>query len=161
MGLFENKNKFAKITKNPDLQKLIPKSQINKFTLIDPTKAQEKPQLAPSEMDGQNLTYHYQDVMINVPWQLSGQYGKSVKSIGVKRGDVLSFAFDPHTINEEYDKNNVSITWRGVRLGDMYPNRLRDMVRKWAYAGLPIYCGVSLPSNDRHFYIEFGFYGKP
>ena len=161
MGLFENIHKFAKVAKNPDLKKLIPNSQLDNFTIIDPAKAQKMPRLAPSEMAGHSLTYHYQDVRIDVPWQLCGHYGKSVKSIGVKRGDILSIAFDPHTINEEYDKDNVALMWRGVRLGDMNHNRLRDMVRKWTRADLPIYCGVTLPSDDRHFYIEFGFYGKP
>lgn len=161
MGLIDNIKKYAKVAKNPDSQNLIPKSQLSNFTIIDATKAQEMPQLAPSEVNGYRLTYHYQDVRINVPWRLSGHYGKSVKSIGVKRGDILSIAFDPHTINEEYDKDNIALVWKGVRLGDMNSNRLRDMVRKWTHAGLPIYCGVTLPADDRHFFIEFGFYGKP
>lgn len=139
------------------------KKQIGAFNIIDisPEEAQKQPQLAPAEINGYELTYHYQDVRLNVPWQLGGRYGKSLNSIGVKRGDPLKIVMNPTTVDEETDPENISIMWKKTVIGDMRPNRLRDMVHTWLHEGLPIYCGVTLPADDRRFFIEFGFYGKP
>lgn len=139
------------------------KKQIGAFKIINisPEEAQKQQQLAPAEINGHELTYHYQDVRLNVPWQLGGGYGKSVNSIGVKRGDPLKIVLNPTTVDEETDPENISIMWKKTIIGDMRPNRLRDMVHTWLQEGLPIYCGVTLPADDRRFFIEFGFYGKP
>ena len=138
-------------------------SEVGPFKIINtsPEEALSLPALAPDEMDGLKMTYHYQDVRLEVPWQIGGGYGQSTKSIGVKRGDRLEIVPNPTTVNGEQDPHNISIMWKRTILGDMRANKLRTMVHSWLQAGLPIYCGVTMPSTDRRFYIEFGFYGKP
>ena len=152
------KNVFSELYKPTPSKKKLGDFEI---TNISPEEAQKFPPLAPAEINGYPLTYHYQDVRLNVPWQRGGGYGKSVKSIGVKRGDLLKIVFNPKTVDDENDPNNVSIKWKNTIIGDMRPNRLRDMVWSWLQAGLPLYCGVTFPAEDRHFYVEFGFYGNP
>lgn len=124
----------------------------------------ESPDLAPAEINGFARSYHYRDVNLRVPWQLRGEYDNeinSVRKLGVKRGDLLQISFDPHNISDEYDPDNVVISWRGVKLGDMQKTRLRRMVKDWLQIGLPVFCAMSKLSDDRNFYIELGFYGKP
>ncbi len=153
------KKVFSELNKEPPTKK----KTIGLFNIINisPEEAQKQPQLAPAEINGYELTYHYQDVRLNVPWQLGGGYGKSINSIGVKRGDPLKIVLNTTTVDKETDLENISIMWGKTIIGDMRPNRLRDMVHTWLQEGLPIYCGVTLPADDRRFYIEFGLYGNP
>lgn len=125
-------------------------------------KIQNAPQLAPNEINGLALTYHYKDVRIRAPYNLSGKYGeKSVAAIGARRGDMLTLVFDPRTVDGEKDPLNVAVMWKKTKIGDMRNNRMRDMVHEWRQAKLPIFCAMAYPAPDRGFFLEFGFYGKP
>lgn len=120
--------------------------------------------LAPAEIDGHELAYHYPDVRLRVPYELTGEKDARINNVialGVKRGDDLDISFDPYNISGEIDPDNVVISWHGVKLGDMQKTHLCGMVKRWSDAGLPIYCAMFWPSDSRDFLVEFGFYGKP
>lgn len=121
--------------------------------------------LAPEEIDGHKLKYHYTDVQLRVPWELSGRYdvkpANNVVDLGIKRGDALQFSFDPVTLDEEVDPENVVIFWHNTKIGEMRKTRLRNMMKEWSDAGMPIFCAMFWPSKSSDFFIELGFYGRP
>lgn len=128
-------------------------------------KVWNAPPLAPAEINGHKLTYHYNDVKIRAAYPVSGS-DKSIKknnvlSLGIYRGEVLTLSFDTRTVDGGYDSKNVIVSWKKTKLGDMRANRMRDMVREWRSARLPIFCAMAFPSSGRDFFLEIGFYGKP
>jgi len=113
--------------------------------------------LAPDKIDQESLSYHYQDVNIHIAWQYGGHYGKSCKSIGVKRGDPLELNIE----ESEEQGTIVAVYWKGERIGEMKTNRLADMVIQWKDSDLPVFCAVSFLGGNNRIYFEFAFYGRP
>lgn len=111
--------------------------------------------LAPSTIARKELSYHYQDVEIVISWKYCGSYGKTVKSLGVKRGDTFELVFD----HEEEDRDSVAVVWYGETVGHMRENRMRDMVRKWKRAKYPVFCAASHVGGESKLLLEFAFYG--
>lgn len=141
-----------------------PVSQVEAF-MDQMEKIRNAPPLAPAEINGLKLSYHYNDVKIRATYQMSGR-DESVKKnnvldLGVYRGEILTLVFDPLNVDGERDPENVAVFWKKTKLGDMRANKLRDMVKDWRAAHLPIFCAMAFPARDRGFFLEFGFYGKP
>ena len=128
-------------------------------------KVWNAPPLAPAEINGHKLTYHYNDVKIRADYSVSGndksKRKNNVLALGINRGEVLTLSFDTRTVDGGYDSKNVIVSWKKIKLGDMRANRMRDMVREWRSVRLPIFCAMAFPSSGRDFYLEIGFYGKP
>lgn len=162
MNFIKDPYKLEKRRYNPISHKLSEKELDKRHQ--ERLKYESSPDLAPLELHGFPRTYHYRDVRLRVPWQLSGEYDNkinSVKKMGIKRGDLLQFSFDPHNISDELDPDNVVVSWRGIKLGDMQKTRLRLMVKNWLKEGLPVFCAMAFPSDDNLFFLELGFYGRP
>ncbi len=145
-------------------EKKEPVDRLNEF-LDQMEKIRNAPPLAPDEINGLKLSYHYNDVKIRATYQMSGD-DKSIKKnnvldLGVYRGEILTLSFDTRTVDGGYDPKNVIVSWKKTKLGDLRANRMRDMVREWRQARLPIFCAMAFPARDRGFFIEIGFYGKP
>lgn len=114
-------------------------------------------ELTPPDLNGYSRTYHYKDVNIYVSWQYSGQYGKSCKSIGMRRGDGVQLK----SRRAEDDPEQVFVVWRDLEIGTMKSNRLRSMVHQWQAANLPLECVVAAVGGEQKLLLEFAFYGKP
>lgn len=125
------------------------------------TKEREKVQscqeLTPSERDGHTRSYHYKDVNIYVGWQYGGGYGKTCKSIGMRRGDLVKLI----ARRSDDDPEQVVAVWHDLEIGTMKSNRLRGMVRQWQAAKLPVQCVVAAVGGEQKLLLEFAFYGKP
>lgn len=122
------------------------------------------PQLAPEELGGYPLTYHYKDVNLRVANRVNGEFengNTSVKRLGIKRGDMLLLVPNNIAVTGVEDLENVAVYWGNIQLGDMRMNRMRIMVRQWLANSLPVYCAMGKPTDDRDFFVEIGFYGKP
>lgn len=117
---------------------------------------QNLPKLAPEELNGKKISYHYPDVNIWITWQYSGQYGKSCESAGMKRGDKLELK--PH--KEKEDPDAIQVYWNGEFIGHMKSNRLREMVKQWKSQHLPIFCAVSAVGGEQKLLLELAFYGR-
>lgn len=114
--------------------------------------------LTPEVLAGKKRRYHYKDVNIWLKWQYGGHYGKSCESIGMKRGDVLDL-MPPQ--EKDDDPETIAACWKGIEIGFMKSNRLRNMVHQWKAAGLPVLALVSDVGGEEMLYIEFAFYGAP
>ena len=114
-------------------------------------------ELTPSEMDWHARSYHYKDVNIYVAWQYGGNYGKSCKSIGMRRGDPVQLV----SRRAKDDPEQVLIVWHGLEIGTMKSNRIRGMVHQWQAANLPVECIVAAVGGEQKLLLEFAFYGKP
>lgn len=115
------------------------------------------PELTPKEINGYPRSYHYKDVNVYVGWQYSGQYGKTCKSIGMKRGQHVELVQHP----KEEDPSNISILWKNKEVAKMKDNRLRGMVHQWLNSELPVQCIVAFVGGEQKLLLEFAFYGKP
>lgn len=113
--------------------------------------------LAPKEINGYPLEYRYPDADIWVDWRYGGHYGKSCKSIGMKRGDILELIPSPSS----EDPERVVIKWGNTEIGQMCINRKRGMVLDWMKEDLPVFSAVSFVSDESKPMIELAFYGKP
>lgn len=116
-----------------------------------------EPDLTPKEINGYLRSYHYKDVNVYVVWQYSGQYGKTCKSIGMKRGQHVELVQHP----EEEDPSNISILWKNKEIAKMKDNRLRGMVHQWFDRELPVQCIVASVGGEQKLLLEFAFYGRP
>lgn len=112
--------------------------------------------LTPEEVDGYSRSYHYKDVNVWVFWQYGGRYGKTCKSIGMRRGDTVELV--PH--HRKDDPKQISIRWRDIEVANMKTSRMRDMVHLWKKANLPIRCVVSSVGGEQKLLLEFSFYGQ-
>ena len=79
----------------------------------------------------------------------------------VQRGDMLLLVPNNIAVTGVEDLENVAVYWGNIQLGDMRMNRMRIMVRQWLANSLPVYCAMGKPTDDRDFFVEIGFYGKP
>ena len=113
--------------------------------------------LTPPALDGHSRSYHYKDVNIYVSWQYGGSYGKTCKSIGMRRGDPVQLV----ARRVEDDPEQVFVVWHGLEIGTMKSNRLRGMVRQWQASNLPVECVVAAVGGEQKLLLEFAFYGKP
>lgn len=118
----------------------------------------DMPDLTQESIAGKKRRYHYKDVNIWVKWQYGGQYGKSCESIGIKRGDLLDLKPPKEA---DGDPESIAVCWRGIEIGFMKTNRLRNMVHQWKASGLPVLAVVTKVGGDQKIYIEFAFYGTP
>lgn len=114
--------------------------------------------LTPETIGGKRRKYHYKDVNIWVVWQYSGRYGKSCKSAGIKRGDPVQLRA---VNNDPEDPEAIAVYWNGDKIGYMKTNRLRNMVRSWRKARLPIRAIVSQVGGEQKIFLELAFYGNP
>lgn len=118
----------------------------------------EKADLTPEIHNGKKRSYHYKDVNIWVVWQYGGQYGKSLGSIGVGRGDDLCLKPVTHSDDDDF---NVEVYWNDLLIGHMKKNRLAGMVSDWQKADLPVLAKVAHVGGEEKLYMELSFYGKP
>lgn len=114
-------------------------------------------ELTPETCDDLSRSYHYTDVNPYIVWQYGGQYGKTCKSIGIKRGDPVILR--PLGLPDE--PQNISVFWNDLEIAHMRSNRLRGMVHQWHEAGLPVLCKVFKVGGEENLLLEFAFYGKP
>lgn len=117
--------------------------------------AEASEDLAPLEMDGKKRKYHYKDVEIVVFWQFGGQYGKSLRDIGMKRGDSVQLVHAP--ISD--DPQRVLVVWDGNEIGELKHNRLREMVLSWKDKGYPVFSAVNGLYAIHKAFFEIAFYG--
>lgn len=113
--------------------------------------------MTPPEFHGHKRIYHYKDVQPVVFWQFGGRYGQSCQSIGMRRGDPIQLT--PPQVKTE-SPQDLAINWRGIDVGLMKGNRLRDMVYQWRAAGLPVLAAVSFVGGESKLLIEYAFYGS-
>lgn len=122
---------------------------------IERAAAEAAEDLAPEEIDGKKRKYHYKDVEIVVFWQYGGRYEKSLESEGVKRGDPVRLKHSP----TEEDPERVVVVWNDQEIGEMKPNRMRNMVLSWQEAGYPIFSAVNGLYKWHKAFFEIAFYG--
>lgn len=113
--------------------------------------------LTPETYDGLPRSYHYTDVNPYVVWQYGGRYGKTCKSIGIRRGDPII----PRPLSLPDEPKNISLFWKDLEIAHMRSNRLRGMVYQWQENNLPILCKVFRVGGEENLLLEFAFYGKP
>lgn len=117
------------------------------------------PDLTPATLMDHARKYHYKDVEIIVVWQYGGRYGKTCKSIGIRRGDFLDLKVESNPGNS--DSIGVSVYWKGVHIGYMKENRMQEMVMSWSSSNLPVLAVVSDVGGECKILVEFAFYGSP
>lgn len=100
------------------------------------------------------VKYHYKDFRIFTP-------AEDVKKIGrfkIKRGDQLTLRKEP---KNSYDRRAIAVCWNGKRLGYLYDNEQRGMLRKSIDTGEPyllIFDHFSTRSGDQAAYIHVVFF---
>ena len=117
--------------------------------------AEANPDLTPEVMDGQKRKYHYKGVEIRVHWQYGGRYGKTLKDLGVKRGDLVVLIPEP----TEEDPENVSVYWNRTLIGFMKGGRMRSMVADWRNAKKPVLSYVNDLYEWFDILLDVAFYG--
>ena len=161
MGMFDF---FKKKTDDPLVEEVPIKKVLKQIDnqVESLTKEREKvnssDSLTPEFISNKKRRYHYKDVNVIVYWQYGGQYGKTCKSIGMKRGDFVELL--PPQQNTD-DPDDIAIKWKGIDIGIMKPNKLRSMVHEWKAAGLPVLAIVSQVGGEQKLFLEFAFYGFP
>lgn len=156
MGLFNLLKKKRVAVEEEPIDEVLKQldSQIHQRT-EERNKVNFSSDLTPSVHLGKKRKYHYKDVNIWVNWQHSGHYGKSCKSIGMRRGDAVDLI--PHSTSD--DAECVAVLWNGIEIGFMKTNRMRGMVHQWKAAGLPVLAVVSQVGGIEKLFLEIAFYG--
>lgn len=100
------------------------------------------------------LKYHYKDFRIYTPAGDVNKIGRSK----VKRGDQLTLRKEP---KNNYDPRAIAVCWNGKRLGYLYENEQRGMLRKCMDAKEPyllVFDHFSARADDEAAYIHLVFF---
>ena len=118
-------------------------------------QAEASPDLAPATLEGLKRKYHYKGVSIRVRWEYGGRYGKTLKDLGVKRGDQVVLVPEPI----ENDPESVSVYWNSTLIGYMVNSRMRGMVADWYAAQKPVLAYVNGLYEWFDILLDVAFYG--